>query len=172
MQPNLTDILCTSCGLCCDGSLFADVELGRGDEASSLEALGLEIEDAGDGHRGLLLQPCRALKGTRCSVYEHRPKCCRTFECRLLQETRRGLVQVEAATAVIADALGRAAHVRELAAALGIADPGLPLMERGTEALALSEELDADGATHARRADLEASLDALERLLRERFLDG
>ena len=102
MEPNLTDILCTRCGLCCDGSLFADVELAGTDEAAGLEVMGLEIED-GDA-RALLVQPCRALKGTRCSVYEHRPGCCRTFECRLLQEVRRGAVSVEAALEKIAEA--------------------------------------------------------------------
>ena len=27
MKPLLTDALCTHCALCCDGTLFADVEL-------------------------------------------------------------------------------------------------------------------------------------------------
>ena len=38
MAQDLTDTLCTRCGLCCDGSLFADVEL-----ASPVEAAGLEV---------------------------------------------------------------------------------------------------------------------------------
>jgi hypothetical protein len=41
MKPSLTDTLCTRCGLCCDGSLFADVELASGGEASALEVMGL-----------------------------------------------------------------------------------------------------------------------------------
>ena len=45
MKPSLTDTLCTRCGLCCDGSLFADVELASRDEASALEVMGLDIED-------------------------------------------------------------------------------------------------------------------------------
>ena len=80
LVPALTDTLCTQCGLCCDGTLFADVELGRA-EAARLENMGLEVEVT-DG--GLLSQPCAALKGRRCSIYAHRPKCCRTFECQLL----------------------------------------------------------------------------------------
>ena len=83
MKPSLTDTLCTRCGLCCDGSLFADVELAGTDEASALEVMGREIEED-DDDRGLLLQPCAALKGKRCSLYPHRPDCCRAFECRLL----------------------------------------------------------------------------------------
>ena len=60
MKPSLTDTLCTRCGLCCDGSLFADVELAGPLEAAGLEAFGLEIEDdEADGE--LLVQPCAAL---------------------------------------------------------------------------------------------------------------
>ena len=51
MTPALTDILCTSCGLCCDGTLLADVELGGKDDLVALEILGLEIEDADDDWR-------------------------------------------------------------------------------------------------------------------------
>ena len=92
MKPSLTDTLCTRCGLCCDGSLFAEVELASSAEASALEVMGLDIEDDNQVDARLLLQPCGALKGKRCSIYPYRPDCCRTFECRLLQEVRRGQV--------------------------------------------------------------------------------
>ena len=90
----LTDILCTRCGLCCDGSLFADVELAGPRETSGLELLGLDVEDADKGEGALLSLPCRALKGKRCSIYPHRPECCRTFECRLLQQAKTGDISV------------------------------------------------------------------------------
>jgi len=38
------------------------LELASSDEATALEVMGLEIEDADEDERGLLLQPCRALK--------------------------------------------------------------------------------------------------------------
>jgi uncharacterized protein len=101
MKRSLTDTLCTRCGLCCDGSLFADVELAGHAEATTLEILGLEIDDD-DADGALLLQPCRALQGNRCGIYAHRPECCRTFECRLLQDVRRGAVGVERARVQIA----------------------------------------------------------------------
>src|SRR5438445_3020392 len=119
MKPSLTDTLCTRCGLCCDGSLFADVELASSDEASALEVMGLEIEDDDEDDGGLLLQPCAALKGKRCSIYPHRPDCCRTFECRLLQQVRRGAVSVERARQKIAEALKRVERVKELIVQLG-----------------------------------------------------
>ena len=45
MIPSLTDTLCTRCALCCEGSLFADVELSGPKEAAGLEIVGLKIED-------------------------------------------------------------------------------------------------------------------------------
>jgi Fe-S-cluster containining protein len=104
-KGQLTDILCTKCGLCCDGTLFADVELAGAAEAAALEAMGLDVEDADGGEGALLIQPCAALNGTRCSIYMHRPGCCRTFECRLLQEVKRGNVSVESAQEKIAAVL-------------------------------------------------------------------
>ena len=57
--------------------------------------MGLEIDEE-DG-RELLIQPCRALHGTSCGIYEHRPECCRTFECKLLQEHKRGRIDLDTA---------------------------------------------------------------------------
>ncbi|MEM7392524.1 MAG: YkgJ family cysteine cluster protein, partial [Verrucomicrobiota bacterium] len=81
VKPDIITRLCTQCGLCCDGTIFDDVELGSESEATGLELLGLDV-DTDD--RPMLLEPCRALNGTRCTIYKHRPGCCRTFECRLL----------------------------------------------------------------------------------------
>jgi Fe-S-cluster containining protein len=171
MKPSLTDILCTRCGLCCDGSLFADVELAGSDEASALEVMGLEIEDdEKDG--GLLLQPCRALKGKRCSIYPHRPDCCRTFECRLLQEVKHGAVSVERAKGKIAEALQRIERVKELIVRLGPGHERLPLKERCVEALALSEEVAADPETKRKRAELRAAMTSVENLIQKTFLGG
>ena len=170
MKPNLTDTLCTRCGLCCDGSLFADVELAGPTEAAGLEVMGLEIEED-DADGGLLVQPCGALQGKRCGIYTHRPECCRTFECRLLQDVRRGAVGMELAGEHIAEVLKRTGRVRELAAELGQRDGRLPLKERCAEALALAEEA-ANPALNRKRAELEAEMSAVEGLIRKRFLGG
>jgi uncharacterized protein len=171
MKPSLTDRLCTRCGLCCDGSLFADVELSGPTEAAGLEVMGLEIEED-DADGGLLVQPCAALQGKRCGIYAHRPECCRTFECRLLQDVRRGAVTVERAGEHIAEALKRVGRVRELAAALGQRDGRLSLKERYAEALALADEAVATPALNRRRVELEAEMAAVEELTRQRFLGG
>ena len=111
MSPCRTDALCTRCGLCCDGTLFADVELAGRAEAAGLEVMGQEIEDD-DAGGGLLVQPCGALQRRRCGIYAHRPECCRTFECRLLQDVRRGSVGLERAGEQIEEALTRIGRVR------------------------------------------------------------
>jgi hypothetical protein len=172
MKPSLTDTLCTRCGLCCDGSLFADVELASGGEASALEVMGLEIEDDDDDGGGLLVQPCGALKGTRCSIYPHRPDCCRTFKCRLLQEAERGMVEVERAKEKIAQALRRIERVKELVVQLGTGAERLPLKEHCLEALALSEAAAAGPAVKRKRAELQAAMTSVERLLQAAFLGG
>jgi len=171
MKPSLTETLCTRCGLCCDGSLFADVELASGDEASALEVMGLEIEDADGDEGGLLVQPCGGLKGRRCSIYRHRPDCCRTFACRLLQEVKRGAVGVEQAKEKIAEALMRIERVKELVVQLGLGDERLPLQERCGEALALSEAT-VNRAVKRKRAELQAAMTSVERLVQATFLGG
>jgi uncharacterized protein len=95
--------LCTHCGLCCNGALFADVELASQREADGMEALGLLVDETDDdAARPLLVQPCVALKNKRCTVYEFRPQCCRTFECALLQRVKRGLLSITDARKQIA----------------------------------------------------------------------
>ena len=167
MDSRLTDTLCTRCGLCCDGTLFADVELVGEAETARLEIMGLEIEDSGTG-AGLLSQPCAALKGTRCGIYAHRPKCCRTFECQLLQDAERGAVGVGEAIEVIAEAQKRIRRVRELLAECGQGDTRLPLKERCAEALA--GEADATGEVKRKRAALDAAMSDVETMITERFL--
>jgi uncharacterized protein len=164
---SLTDTLCTHCGLCCDGSLFADVELASSAEASSLEVLGLDVEEDVDAN--LLLQPCAALNGKRCGIYPHRPECCRTFECRLLQDVRQGAVTVAHAQDAIAETLKKVERVRKLAAHLGQHSERLPLKERCADALEISEDCPRPDIAR-KREELEAAMNSVERLIQETFL--
>ena len=134
MAPDLTDTLCTKCGLCCDGTLFADVELGGRAEIARLEIMGMAVEEQ-DTNTGLLSQPCAALRNKRCGIYAHRPKCCRTFECDLLQSAQLGAVTVERATEQIAVTQNQVVQVRALLGRLGNRDEALPLKERCQETL-------------------------------------
>ena len=84
-------ILCRSCGLCCDGSLFGRAGL-----------LPHEVEPARRNRLRVLgsgkcfEQPCSALVRTLdandehrvCAIYDERPLSCRSFACRLYERHR------------------------------------------------------------------------------------
>ena len=78
--------LCPKCGLCCNGVLFADVELQKGDDAKRLAEIGLLLGKKG-GQKAFT-QPCGCFDGTFCRIYDDRPKRCRTFECGLLKRVQ------------------------------------------------------------------------------------
>jgi hypothetical protein len=111
------------------------------------------------------------LKRKRCSIYPHRPDCCRTFECRLLQEAKRGEVGVEQAKEKIAETLKQIQCVEELIVRLGTSDERLSLKERCAEALTLSEAA-ANPAIKRKRVELQAAMTSVERLLQATFLGG
>ncbi|MEO5988535.1 MAG: YkgJ family cysteine cluster protein [Candidatus Eisenbacteria bacterium] len=165
-RPTLTDTLCTQCGLCCDGTLLADVELASRAEAARMADMGLRVDE--DADELLMLLPCAALKGTCCSVYAHRPKCCRSFECSLLKDVRRGAMDVEQGAQHIAEALKRIARVRKLLGRLEGHDALLPLREACAEAVA--SEASADPSVARTRAQLEIAMAGVETLLRTTFL--
>ena len=168
MAQELTDTLCTRCGLCCDGTLFADVELAGRAEAARLEVLGLEIEDD-DTPAPLLVQPCAALRGRKCGIYEHRPGCCRTFECRLLQDARRGAVSTDSALATISEALELVRSAKATLLVLGERDARLPIAERASQEIA---EGAPSGRLPMRRKELAATMSRLSSLVRKSFLRG
>lgn len=165
----LTDTLCTRCGLCCDGTLFGDVELTGPAEAARLEVLGLNVE-ADDADLDLLSLPCAALHGTRCGIYAHRPQCCRTFECRLLQNAARGAVSVDQALTQIAVARAQVQHVTMLLTGM---EPRrrtrLPLAERVADAIAAAPGTGPEAARAV--AALDAAMAAVTHTIRTTFLE-
>jgi Fe-S-cluster containining protein len=77
-------LLCRSCGLCCDGSLFGRADLTE--EEVSRARRHLDVLPSGKGFS----LPCAALSPDRsCSIYEDRPQSCRGFTCRLYERHRR-----------------------------------------------------------------------------------
>ncbi|HXI51382.1 MAG TPA: YkgJ family cysteine cluster protein [Candidatus Saccharimonadales bacterium] len=113
----VTARLCLTCGLCCDGTLFKDVELQPGDAPADLEARGLPLRRVHGKTK--FPQPCAALNGCRCEIYRARPSHCRQFECLLFQSVSQGRTAIEDALRIIRDARGRAARVRRLLRELG-----------------------------------------------------
>ena len=59
--------------------------LQPGDQIAALSARGLKIKK-----RQWFHQPCTALCGSLCQIYEHRPTRCRAFECRQFQQVAAG----------------------------------------------------------------------------------
>src|SRR5215470_7725839 len=108
--------LCFECGLCCNGVIFADVEL-QPTEARSLRSKVQNLK-WGQKNRHLevtkLPQPCAAFDGCRCRVYADRPNYCRRFECLLLKDVHAGRLGREAALRIIRTAKQRAEKVRRL----------------------------------------------------------
>ncbi|MDB6057777.1 MAG: Flagellin N-methylase [Verrucomicrobiales bacterium] len=127
MQPeaNLAETLCLACGLCCNGVIFADVQLQRGDNAGHLRELGMLKRNATK-----LPQPCSAHDGCRCAIYSDRPKYCQQFECLLLKNAQEGRTTETEALRVIKDARKKAARVQELLANLGDNDATVALSKR------------------------------------------
>src|SRR4051812_42491242 len=171
MKPNPANVLCMGCGLCCDGSLFADAELAAR-ETTPLDILGLEVENADHGEPAVLLQPCAAFKRKRCSIYPHRPNCCRTFECRLLKQAASGAISVDRAKEIIANVLKEIGRVKVLLAHLGQPDQRLPLKERFSEALTLASNITDARQMNRKRADAKIAITRVQNLLQKTFLDG
>ena len=105
--------LCLSCGLCCDGTLFRRVALDPGESTR----LGTRVRLSEDD--GSLVQPCRALSGKKCGVYEDRPSVCRKFRCLALEQLEAGDLTSDEAHEMIHEALARR---RRLAEVMGFED--------------------------------------------------
>ncbi|MBL8939154.1 MAG: YkgJ family cysteine cluster protein [Archangium sp.] len=135
--------LCLSCGLCCDGTLFSTVPLEAG-EASRLKGK-VSLKRGGAS----MTQPCRALEGVSCRVYEERPATCRRFRCLALQQLEAGEVSEGDAQAFIAEVFARR---RRLAETLDLDDE--------QKALKLARAQAKDGSISPQ------TLHALERLTR------
>jgi len=90
--------LCTTCGFCCDGTLFSRVALSAGEtEWAARRKLPLVEVDGETSMR----QPCSFFRGSNCSVYSERPAKCQSYECRLLAQVTRGEISFDDARATI-----------------------------------------------------------------------
>ena len=129
--------LCLQCGLCCDGTLFRDVELQPADDPVALTAAGIPLErfrrqDHGQTIAGRRFrQPCTALgSDCHCQVYAGRPQHCRGFDCALLQSFKAGSLEPKMALKTIRQTRQRADQVRRLLTELGDTHHELSLTKR------------------------------------------
>lgn len=120
--------LCLECGLCCNGVIFADVQLQRGDKEARLRELGLAF--VRNSKIKKFKQPCTAFEGCRCKIYGEHPQYCREFECLLLKSVKAGKTGHAEASRIIRSALQRVKKVQRLLRELGDTDESLALSKR------------------------------------------
>jgi Fe-S-cluster containining protein len=161
------DQLCPNCGLCCDSTLFADVELRAGDDARRLAKLGLSLVKKGKS-KIAFTQPCACFDSKLCKIYSDRPKRCRSFECGLLNKISAGEMSADAALKKISTARALAKKVRTLLQSLGQRPGEMALMK--CYAQAMQEPMDLARDDNKQRGELLLAVNDLMRALQRDFL--
>jgi hypothetical protein len=148
--------LCLQCGMCCNGVMFSIVQLQPGESAKALGTLGLKVK------RGYFTQPCAALDGLTCTIYESRPVRCRAFSC---QQIHR-LQNAQTTESEVLDAIRHAQRLAgELNALLEKADAINPRKSLAHRAATALTELPPSPL----RDQIAATSAALENLLDSHF---
>jgi uncharacterized protein len=166
-SSNIINQLCAQCGLCCNGALFSDVRLQKGDDPARLRQLGIRLERTGRNWR--FSQPCSCLNGNLCQIYRERPVRCRTFECRVLQRAQEEQLTVAAALRIINKAKKLAARLERILRALGQEEAALPLTRRCAMAIAAPLELSGDARIVRLRGQLLLAIHELMQCLEQEF---
>jgi len=165
---NGVEQLCPNCGLCCDSTLFADVELQKGDDAARLKKLGLTLHQK-TKTKTAFAQPCACFDGKLCRIYADRPSRCRKFDCGLLKRVDAGEMTAGAALKKISEAKRQTEQVRELLRSLGQCDERMALTHRYSEAM--SQPIDLSDETGAERhGELMLAVNDLMTRLQRNFL--
>ncbi|WP_171021577.1 YkgJ family cysteine cluster protein [Parasedimentitalea maritima] len=96
----MSDGLCVSCSLCCNGTLFSRLAISQ-QEADRLEG---DIEVFTRNEKLRMRLPCPQLGNDgACGCYLQRPKTCRTYRCQLLKRNERGAIPNADALAIVKD---------------------------------------------------------------------
>jgi len=161
--------LCPQCGLCCNGVLFGDVELQRGDDAKRLAGLGVELFRK--GRKTAFAQPCSCLVKGMCRIYADRPQRCAAFDCGLLKRVQNGKATPASALKKIASAKRHAAAVLKLVRQLGNHDEATPLNERYAAVIAEPIDMAAAETEIKRRGALMTAVARLVESLERDFLN-
>jgi uncharacterized protein len=159
------DMLCRQCGLCCDGSLFADVIVTEAEIQPIETRVGYERRD----DRVFLQQPCQAFCEGKCQVYPDRPAECRSFECELLRQVKVGETQVSTALYTIKTVREKIRFIEDLLNQLGEEDSDLPLSFRYETALSQAWDLTESKSVQEKREQLFALVTELDSTLQDRF---
>jgi len=154
--------------LCCDSTLFADVELRAGDDAKRLKKLGLTLHQK-TKNKQAFNQPCVCFDGKLCGIYNDRPKRCGLFECGLLKRVEAKEMTANAALKKISEAKRRVEKVRDLLRSLGQRDEQMALTHRYAEAMSAPIDL-SDEAGAERHGELMLVVNDLMTVLQRDFL--
>ena len=102
------DVPCNGCTACCRSSQFVHIDP---DETDTLAHIPVELRfpapGLGPGHVVLGYDDrghCPMLRDDGCTIYEHRPRACRTYDCRVYAATR---VEPDAGKPAIVDRVRR-----------------------------------------------------------------
>lgn len=162
------DQLCPNCGMCCDSTLFADVELRAGDDPKRLKKLGLTIEKK-TAKKLAFAQSCACFDGKFCTIYGDRPKRCRLFECGVLKRVKAGEMTPAAALKKIRETKKHAEEVRELLRQCGQPDETMALTHRYGEVMSAPMDMSAPEEAE-RRGELMMAVSDLMEILQQDFL--
>jgi hypothetical protein len=169
----LTEQLCPTCGLCCNGVIFANLALQPDDDTARLRSLGLPVSKPSSARRPPRLpQPCAAFDGCRCRVYAERPRYCREFECHLLKGVKAGRTEPATALRIIRTAVQKADRVRSLLQALGDTDEQRPLSARFRRTSKRLQECRLEKEAAATYTQLGLAFHELTLLLSDSFYPG
>jgi Fe-S-cluster containining protein len=169
-EDNSVD-LCLECGLCCNGAIFADVQL-QPTEVQRLKSRFQGLALSGKNGQVKLPQPCAAFDGCRCRIYSERPKYCRQFECLLLKNVQAGRLGRAAASQTVRTAKERAEKVRALLRELGDGDEQSPLSLRFQRVAKRFEKSPLTDRKAAIYAELTVAHHDLNMLLSQVFYPG
>ena len=171
MNPRDSNSLCLECGLCCNGVIFADVQLQPGDDARHLRSLGLNFAANRQSQiaNRKFAQPCTAFAGCKCRIYSERPTYCREFECLLLKSVKAGETEPAEALRTIRSTLQRVKKVKRLLQQLGDADDTVALSKRFRRMQRKLENSPLDKESAHLFCELTLAAHDLNVLLSERF---
>ena len=169
MAVNNIEQLCPNCGLCCDSTLFADVELRAADDTKRLKQLGLTLVQKTKS-KVAFAQPCACFDGKLCGIYADRPRQCRKFECGLLKRVDAGEMEAGVALKKISEAKILSGKVRGLLRSVGQNDERLALTKRYSQAMSAPVDLSASENDSELRGELMLAVNDLMRMLQRDFL--
>lgn len=159
--------LCQSCGLCCDGSLFATVRLQPGDSAQTLKALGFRIQHK--AQYDFFDQPCIAFKNNCCSIYQERPVRCRVFQCQQLKRLACGETTEENVLKKIKEAQSMIAVIKKLLYKLGPTNSKKPLLQQYQQIISIPVDTSTEKKIVEERAALDEAFLHLHAFFKQEF---